>query len=171
MKKTMTFVVSYLSRKKARQVIKNICVKDLYTGYNLNDRIWTLEHVVPQSRINNNGKKNDLHNLVGISSILNKSRGNKKFGDSMFKYKIRDECRISKDLFSPFMGKGHVARTCAHMINMYGDAIDHDNLIDKNTLLRWNYDNPPDYDEKKRNELIYEIQGTYNKFIEDFTIL
>lgn len=115
------------------------------------------------------GNKNDLHNLCGIESRLNKSRGNKKFGDNMYDYRLLYDCKISKDLFNPMLGKGNIARTCYYMMKTYGDYIDNDNLIDHETLMRWNYDNPPGYHEKKKNELIFKTQGSYNIYIDDFT--
>ena len=160
-----------LGRKNARIITKKINHSDLYTGKNLNDKIWTLEHVVPQSRVSNDGKKNDLHNLAGIESKLNSSRGNKKFGDCMYDYKLYEECKLSKKLFEPHFGKGDVARICAYMLETYGDSIDEDNLIDKETLLRWNYENPPCDKEKRKNELIYEVQGNYNRFIDDHNFI
>lgn len=160
----------YLSRKNARFIIKRICPRDLYTGQNLQSRYWTLEHIVPQSRISEEGKKNDLHNLSGVESVLNNLRGNKKFGDSMVEYKLYDECKISKDMFSPLIGKGEVARVCAYMIETYGSAIDHKNLIDEDTMFRWNTC-PPDDQEKRKNELIYNVQGGYNRFVDDYKLL
>lgn len=159
--------IVFFSKKNAREIIHTICQKDLYTGQNLHGRQWTLEHIVPQSRISSPGKKNDLHNLAGVESVLNSSRGNKKFGDSMISYKLYDECKISKHLFSPYTGKGVAARTCAHMIEIYGGSIDQNEVIDYETILKWNYEHPPSDHEKRKNEIIYEIQGTYNRFIDD----
>ena len=74
-------------------------------------------------------------------------------------------------MFCPIVGKGEVARKCAYMIERYGHSIDIDNLIDNDTIMNWNYTYPPGDEEKRRNELIYEIQGTYNRFVEDSSIL
>ena len=159
--------VVFFSRKNAREIIHKVCTKDLYTGKVLHGRHWTLEHIVPQSLISTDGKKNDLHNLAGVESVLNSSRGNKKFGDSMISYKIYEECKISKNLFSPFTGKGDSARVCAYMMETYGGSIDKHKLIEDETILRWNYENPPSDYEKRKNEFIYKLQGTYNRFVDN----
>lgn len=167
--KTTTGIL-FLSAKKAKMEIKKLYPRDIYTGLLLPKDVWTLEHVVPQSRVSHPGKKNDLHNLAGLHTRINSSRGNKKFGEPE---KPRDfkGCKVSKTLFSPVVGKGEVARKCAYMIERYRESIDVDNLIDNDTMMDWNYMYPPEDDEKRRNEMIYEVQGTYNRFVEDSSIL
>lgn len=166
---TMTKLV-FLSRKKARLEICKIYPKDIYTGLDLSKDVWTLEHVVPQSRIIRPGKENDMHNLAGLHTRINSSRGNKKFGDPVV-YRDFRGCRVSPTLFSPLKGKGEVARKCAYMIERYGDCIDQKSLIDIETMLLWNDMYPPGDDEKRRNERIYELQNIYNRFIEDSSSL
>ena len=159
--------VLFLSRKRARSEIRAIYPRDLYSGMDLDNSVWSLEHVVPQSRIRSPGKKNDLHNLSGIHTRINGIRGNKKFGDPSLKHKNLMGCKISPSLFSPRVGKGEVARKCAYMIDSYGQQIEVPSVIDADTMMEWNYMYPPGDDEKRRNELIFEIQGTFNKFVED----
>lgn len=156
----------FLSRKKARFEIRGVCPRDLYTGLELSKDVWTLEHVVPQSRIHPPGKMNDLHNLGGLHTRINSSRGNKKFGDPV---KSRDfmGCRVSPTLFSPRVGKGEVARKCAYMIETYGEHIDVPSVIDSDTMIEWNHMYPPEDDEKRKNDFVYELQGTFNRFVED----
>lgn len=170
--KTTTGIL-FLSAKKAKMEIKKLYPRDIYTGLLLPKDVWTLEHVVPQSRVSHPGKKNDLHNLAGLHTRINNSRGNKKFGDPERLQPSRDfkGCKVSKTLFSPVVGKGEVARKCAYMIEEYGEGIDVYNLIDEDTMMEWNHIYPPGDDEKRRNDIIYEIQGTYNRFVEDSSIL
>ena len=40
-----------------------------------------------------------------------------------------------------------------------------DNIIDLDTLIKWNNQYPPSQLEKEKNLLIYQIQGNYNEFI------
>lgn len=171
--RTLSYIPSVLffSNKNTRIIIHSLCPRDLYTGNVLYSRQWTMEHIVPKSMISNKSKKNDLHNLSGVDYSLNNRRGNKKFGDGMIQYNIYDECKISIDLFSPVEGKGESARACAYMIESYGSLIDRDNVIDEDTMIRWNYENPPNDSEKRKNEIIYNIQGTYNRFTDDYKLL
>ena len=164
-----TNIVLY-SRKEARRQIQIICPKDIYTGRVLDKGVWTLEHVVPQSRITHPGQKNDLHNLGGLHTRINSSRGNKKFGDPSV-YRNFMGCKVSPTLFCPMVGKGEVSRKCAYMIEMYGNHIDSLMLIDRETMMEWNDMYPPLEDEKRKNSLIFELQGTYNRFIEDSSLL
>ena len=82
------------------------------------------------------------------------SRGNKAFGEGLF---------IPKN-------KGQVARICAHMI----DKCEEENVIvnKKNeiikieTMLKWNDLFPVSDIEKYSNEIIFDVAGTYNEYIE-----
>lgn len=159
-----------LSRKNARDEIMKICKHDLYTGNYLHGKAWSLEHIVPQSRFKDKSKINDLFNLSAIDVRLNSSRGNKKFGNVMG----RDNnygCKASKTLFCPPMGKGEVSRSIAYMIEQYGDLIDLENVIDIETLMTWNELFPPSDEEKLKNEFVYELQSSYNRFIEDHSLV
>ena len=160
------FQLVFLSRKKARNITKLLSPTDIYTGKVLPEDVWTLEHVVPQSRITIPGRKNDLHNLGGLHTRINNTRGNKTFGDPD-KFRDFKGCKISPTLFSPAVGKGEVARKCAYMFEQYGESIDAESVISQETLLKWNDMFPPTDDEKRKNELIYEAQGTFNKFVDD----
>ena len=126
--------------------------------------------MVPQSRITSPGQKNDLHNLGGLHTRINSSRGNKKFGDPSV-YRDFMGCKVSPTLFCPMVGKGEVARKCAYMIEMYGHHIDSSMLIDWDTMVEWNDTYPPLDDERRKNSLIFELQGTYNRFVEDSSLL
>jgi endonuclease I len=155
-----------LSRKKSREFIKRLYPTDIYTGRALRTGVWTLEHVVPQSRISSPGRKHDLHNLGGLHTRINSRRGNKAFGDPA-NFKDLYGCQVSPNLFSPARGKGEVARKCAYMLEQYGELIDMPSVMSQETMLKWNDMFPPCDDEKRRNELIHEVQGSFNKFVED----
>lgn len=162
--------LAFFSRKQARNITKQLCPRDIYTGGELSKNTWTLEHVVPQSRIVSPGRKHDLHNLGGLHTMINSRRGNKAFGDPI-EFRDFKGCKISTYLFSPVVGKGEVARKCAYMFEQYGEFIDIPSVISEETMLEWNDMFPPSDDEKKKNELIYKVQGTFNKYIEDSSAL
>jgi len=69
------------------------------------------------------------------------------------------------------MGKGEVSRSIAYMIEQYGDLIDLENVIDIETLMTWNELFPPSDEEKLKNEFVYELQSSYNRFIEDHSLV
>ena len=96
----------------------------------------------------------DSNNLLLVDKHINMSRGNKPFGEGLF---------IPKN-------KGQVARICAHMI----DKCEEENVIvNKNneiikikTMLEWNDLFPVSDIEKYANEIIFDVTGTYNEYIE-----
>lgn len=65
------------------------------------------------------------------------------------------------------MGRGEVARKCAYMASQYGLSVDLPRVISVDTMLEWNERYPPTDDEKRKNDLIYDVQGTYNQFVVD----
>lgn len=158
--------VAHVSRKVARDITKRLSPHDIYTGARLPSTVWSLEHVVPQSRILAPGQKNDLHNLAGLHTRLNSRRGNKAFGEPA-NFRQHQGCKISPLLFCPVVGRGEVARKCAYMASQYGVSVDLPRVISVDTMLEWNERYPPTDDEKRKNDLIYDVQGTYNQFVVD----
>ena len=60
--------------------------------------------------------------------------------------------------------RGIIARSIAYMKIIYCE-LSIENIIDLDTLIKWNTQYPPSQLEKEKNLLIYEIQGNYNEFI------
>lgn len=50
---------------------------------------------------------------------------------------------------------------------MHSASIDISSVISQETMLKWNDMFPSSDHEKRRNELIYEVQGTLNGFVDD----
>ena len=158
--------VALFSRKAARDLTKRLSPNDIYTGAKLPSAVWSLEHVVPQSRIQSPGRKNDLHNLAGLHTRLNSRRGNKAFGEPA-EFRQHHGCEISPLLLCPVVGRGEVARKCAYMASQYGGSVDLPRVISIDTMLEWNERFPPTDEEKRKNDIIYAVQGTYNQFVVD----
>ena len=147
----------------------------LFKEYNYYNDL-TAEHIFPQSYIKMYPKaKFDMHNIFLTRSELNNYRSNYKFVDET-------ECLInfensnnydnyinyknnSLKIFIPLhSSRGLIARSIAYMKYTYEDLI-LEKVIDKNTLLKWNYQYPPSEIEKKQNLLIKQVQGNENIFI------
>lgn len=158
----------HFSKKQARDITKRLSPVDTYTGLTLPHPVWSLEHVVPQSRVSPPGRKNNLHNLAGTHTRVNSMRGNKAFGEPTTFNEFRD-CKFSPNLFHPASGKGEVARTVAYMTDLYGSRVDTASVISWETILKWNDRHPPTDHERRKNELIFALQGNFNRFIEDPT--
>ena len=46
-----------------------------------------------------------------------------------------------------------------------------ENVIDSNTMKEWNELFPPNDEEKRKNDIIYDIQGNFNRYVEDSTLV
>ena len=113
----------------------------------------------------------DLHNLWLALRNINSSRSDNLFGEidgeRRFSY-----CPDFERTYSPnpvFIEprnsvKGNIARSLFYMHDEYG----FDLKGMKPMLKRWNRLDPPNEHEHWRNERIFELQGTRNKFIDDF---
>ena len=149
----------------------------------------TLEHVIPaQWMAEHYGCPNrgncpnvtfhhaeaDLHNLWLAIGRINSSRSNEPYGE------ITDGQGESRFPFCPqFVRtyspnpimveprdsvKGNIARSLFYMRDGYG--FDLKGMLPM--LKRWNRLDPPGEHEHWRNERIFQLQGTRNKFIDDF---
>jgi len=113
----------------------------------------------------------DLHNLWLAVKSINSSRGDKPFGEvegeNRFQYCPSFERTYSPN--PPFVEprdsvKGNIARSLFYMHTEYGYPL-HGM---KSMLKRWNRLDPPGEHEHWRNERIFELQGTRNKFIDNY---
>jgi deoxyribonuclease-1 len=110
----------------------------------------------------------DLHNLYPARPDVNQARSNYRFAiiegeDWEFE---RCNFEVDKDnrLAEPRpITRGNIARAIFYMHKEYGLPIDH---RDVELLNEWNRDDSPTYNEMRRNNIIEEIQGTRNRFID-----
>lgn len=101
------------------------------------------------NNFNENKKINNLNNL----NNLNNYKNNKK------------------KIFIPnYYSRGLIARSIAYMDFTY-DNIDLNNVIEKELLIKWNFEYPPTCIEKKQNEIIKNYQGNNNIFINNYKLI
>ena len=185
--------IKYFFQKMNNIVILNNKVKnvnreknDLYSlKYNKYNDL-TAEHIFPQSFIKEYPKaKFDMHNIYLTESKINSHRSNYKYKDESefifinnnikyikldknepLLYNYYDNYKHNKlRIFIPSIySRGSIARTIIYMKYIYENLII-ENVIDIDTLIKWNKLYPPNKMEIKQNELIYKIQGNYNIFI------
>lgn len=157
-----------LSRLAARNILRSIYLLhtvaktpmylDGYTNIARPMDTSSMEHVVPKCYLPK-PKVWDLHNLLLVEMGLNHFRSNTKFGTETLK-------RVS---FCPAHpeSRGVVARKCAHMFDTNPILFKKQELILSQELLdEWMEKYPVTDNEKRINEIIFEAQGTSNKFIE-----
>ena len=157
--------MKFLTKIEARTILRVIyCTKaskerrvDGYTNNILVPGRESIEHVVPKCHLPRS-RWWDLHNLLLIDTKINNDRSNTKFGEMT--YKGTSFCPSNP------ASKGTVARICLHMFDTCTPLLKKKNdIISDELLLEWDMEYPPSDTEKYANEFIYEVQGTYNKFI------
>ncbi|ARV62647.1 endonuclease I [Nostocales cyanobacterium HT-58-2] len=151
------------------------------------------EHIWPQSKGANKGNaRSDLHHLFPAREDINSDRGNKPFDDiadtSTEKW-YRNDAKLtsiptsgidefSESAFSRFEPrekvKGDIARAMFYFHTIYrnqADAIDPNYFKNqRQTLCKWNQQDPPDTAEIERSHAIAKFQGNDNPFVLDVTL-
>jgi len=154
----------------------------------------TAEHIFPQSYTKLHKKaKFDMHNIFLTQSLLNSNRSNYKFSDenkeliddlylldynNLLDYNKNLEYNHllnyknnKKKIFVPYTNsRGLIARSIAYMDLTY-ENIDIKNVIDIDTLLKWNFEYPPSLLEKEQNKIIKNYQGNFNIFINNYNLI
>jgi endonuclease I len=157
----------------------------LYTSYQATMEQWNgwnREHVWPQSLGGGNttGGGADLHHVRPSDAGVNSSRGNKKYGESgnspNEKYGSNPAVGVlggtyNSDYFEPLDNvKGDVARICLYVYVRWGEDWGADSITEVfqsvDVLLEWCELDPVDTWEMGRNEVVQNIQGNRNVFID-----
>ena len=156
----------------------------IYTGYSATMSQWNgwnREHVWPKSLGGNNtsGGGADLHHIRPSDASVNSSRGNKKYGEvsgGTAKYGSNPATGYlggyySSTYFEPLDNvKGDVARIVLYVWVRWGTAWGADSVTEVfqsvDVLLEWMELDPVDTWELGRNEVVEDIQGNRNVFID-----
>lgn len=143
---------------------------------------WNREHVWPKSLggFGESGAGSDLHHIRPSDATVNSKRGNLKFGNvtngtdavgsSLTNGSVGG--RYNGTYFEPTDNvKGDVARICLYVYARYGTELPKCSQItnvfeSKEVLLQWCLADPVDSWEMSRNDVIEEIQGNRNVFID-----
>ena len=142
---------------------------------------WNREHVWPKSKGGNNttGGGADLHHIRPSDAGVNSSRGNKPYGYSNGgKEKYGTDPAVgylggtyNSTYFEPLDNvKGDVARICLYVYVRWGADWGATNITSVfqsvDVLLEWCEMDPVDTWEMGRNEVVQDIQGNRNVFID-----
>ena len=145
---------------------------------------WNREHVWAASLgLYDSDAYSDLHNLKPSDPSVNSSKGNKNFDNGGTQHDEALECFYTQNTWEPADNvKGDIARILFYMDIRYEGGGDEPNLavtemlnttsgvsnIGKlSSLLDWHIQDPVDDFEITRNEIIYDIQGNRNPFIDN----
>ena len=116
-----------------------------------------------------NRVESDLHNLYPASNMIDMARKDYDFGMIVGEFREFFECDFERDVRDKraeprTVARGNVARSILYMNTEYDLPIDPQTA---QQLLIWNKDDPPSKDELRRNDLIQQLQGTRNIYIDN----
>jgi len=146
-------------------------------GY-IDSKGMNIEHIWPQGYFNHNYPMlSDLNHLRPTFITPNNKRANFPFyyvTNPVYTVGLSG-ARLGNGYFEPpDKVKGDVARALFYFVVRYYDrsissSMDYDNFfISKiKTYMLWNRLDPPDDNEKRRNDLVYKYQGNRNPFIDN----
>ncbi|MDA9793407.1 endonuclease [Bacteriovoracaceae bacterium] len=195
---THTPLTSYTTARKylfgaihLKQDERGHYVEDVYCAKTIRNNVGEMripdhnvincEHTWPQSRFSSAApksiQKSDLHHLYPTDSRANSSRGNSKFGE-LANPESLSNCGISskgdiagngaRGFEPPKEHKGNVARALFYFSIRYKiEIVDYEEMY----LRQWNYEDPVDDAEMKRNNIVESVQGNRNPFIDDPSLM
>ncbi|MBU2530955.1 MAG: endonuclease [Elusimicrobia bacterium] len=144
-----------------------------------NDEI-NVEHLWPQSAFNQSyPMRADLHHLRPTFTKPNNMRSNYPFAEvSDWDYSTSVGSKRGDQEFEPTDSvKGDVARAMLYFVVRYYDrnirgSMDYtDFWINRvEMFLKWNRQDPPDANERRRNDLVEAFQCNRNPFTDDYTL-
>ncbi|MBE6594358.1 MAG: hypothetical protein E7644_01025 [Ruminococcaceae bacterium] len=143
---------------------------------------WNREHVWPKSLggFDNSGAGSDLHHIRPSDATVNAKRDNLKYGNVTNGATATGSTLVegasggtySSPYFEPLDNvKGDVARICLYVYVRYGGELSKCSSITTvfesvDVLLEWCELDPVDEWEMSRNDVVEEIQGNRNVFID-----
>lgn len=156
--------------------------------------VWNREHLYPQSKGFKNNEAiahNDIHHLRATEKKINAKRGSDDFNDTQLQSlcgkEIADSIkgdiaramlymsvRYDADDYTSYEYNG-ATYTDSDDLDLELTSSKGDNkkpytgsyyLGDLYYLIKWNYEDPVSDAERKRNEIVYSIQGNRNPFID-----
>lgn len=123
--------------------------------------------------------KSDLHHIFPTFITSNSARANLRYMVvEKPVYSTSNGTKMDSEGFEPADSvKGDVARAMFYFVVRYYDrdirsGMNYRNFWVNNVpmFLEWNRMDPPDANERRRNELISRFQGNRNPFVDDFTL-
>lgn len=161
--------------------------KQFRSGLEDSPDAWNREHIWPKSHgfpSQSQHAYTDLHHLRAVDASINSSRSNTDFAMGGTPLEEAPENLRATDSFEPRNAvKGDVARMIFYMDVRYQGADNSETpdlfIVDQVgtpsgqpvlgklcTLLEWHVKDPVSMSERQRNQVIYDIQGNRNPFID-----
>jgi deoxyribonuclease-1 len=159
----------------------------LYCGshFAARDRDYNIEHVFPMSWVGRelrcgdrdacrrssrrfNQIESDMHNMYPARKDINRQRGAFAYREIAGEHWVERSCDLEIDYRKRVVeprpaSRGNIARAMLYMADRYQMPIYE---RQRQMLLGWHRDDPPDDEERWRNRRIGEIQGNTNSWVE-----
>jgi endonuclease I len=162
-----------------KTILYDANINNLYVGKNtvIDVDLLSMEHIFPACYLKKN-HYNDLHNIGKTLKNINTNRSNYKYIDEDDEKYCRDKrnwITLEHDnkvnhklkMFIPNKeSRGSISRSILYMIYNYN--YNHGKIIDKDTLIKWFYDNPPTKNERYYNDFCKKYQNNNNIFISNY---
>jgi endonuclease I len=146
--------------------------KGLHIDNTIKNKKYSIEHIFPRSLLNKRDH-NDMHNTIRTINDLNVNRSNYRYVDvvtddkNWIKLNYDNYVNHKLKLFIPnSLTKGFISRAILYMSKEY--EYNPHKIIDKDVLIKWFYNHPPDVCEKYHNNIIHKLQNTNNVFISQY---
>ena len=152
-------------------------VEGVYTGETVRTSMipdpgsFNTEHTWPQSRGADTGDpESDLHHLFPVDATANKTRGNRRFGevtrgvDWSKGGSKAGQNSSGREVFEPRDShKGDAARAMFYFAVVYQKDIP---AYEESVLRQWHKSDPPDSEERLRNQAVEKVQNSRNRFVD-----
>lgn len=130
---------------------------------NYSPQTFNTEHVYPKSKLANTHSRADLHHLRTCNKTINSNRSNLAFTDGSGTYGKSNNAWYPGDDW-----RGDVARMILYVNLRYDEPLNTDISTDGIELfLKWNVEDPVSAIEIQRNNVIANVQGNRNPFIDN----
>lgn len=139
---------------------------------NYKNSIYSMEHILPRSFLEKH-HYNDMHNIARTVNEINIQRSNYMYTDELtnntnwIKLSFDNYVNHKYRLFIPNKSsRGFISRSLLYMAKEYNyDSL---KIINKDLLIQWFYEHPPDKLEKYHNEVVAKLQNKNNVFISQY---
>lgn len=114
--------------------------------------------------------ESDLHNIYPTQTHVNKARSNYRFGDISGEKRLFGQCDFEvnpkKRVAEPTPKvRGEVARAMLYLAYQYNLSL---HRKTETLMKKWDREDPPDTEEKRREKIIQREQGRENPFITQY---
>ena len=163
----LRYAIIFDDKMPSAYVDKSLHIDDVHKN-----KKYSVEHIFPRSLLHKKDH-HDMHNIIRTINDLNVNRSNYRFTDEItndknwIKLDYDNHVNHKMKLFIPNRtSRGFISRAILYMSKEYDYNIH--KVIDKDVLVKWFYNYPPELCEKYHNSIIHKLQHKNNVFISQY---